>query len=119
MAEDIRFEDLPLKNYFSKDLKNLVLGLTHKIPALRIGHTKNGGSSEIKKHPFFKKVDWSAVLNKSSTPPIIPIKKAANDVKSMTSGDSNPYALLNQNFDKKLYDKEINLYDGSDQNSKS
>ena len=112
MADDIRFEDLPLKSYFSKDLKNLILGLTHKIPAMRIGHAKNGGSSEIKKQPFFKKVDWSEVLNKKLTPPIVPKKKAINDVKSTTSGEANPYALLNQNFDRKLYDKEIDLYEG-------
>ena len=119
MAEDIRFEDLPLKSYFSKDLKSLLLGLTHKIPAMRIGHTKNGGSSEIKKHPFFKKVDWSAVLDKKLTPPIIPKKKAVNDVKSMTSGEANPYALLNNNFDKKLYDKEIDLYEATEQSKSS
>ena len=95
MAEDIRFEDLPLKNYFSKDLKSLIEGLTHKVPAMRIGHDRNGGSSEIKKHPFFKKVDWKEVLDKKLKPPIVPQKKAANDVKGMTSGEANPYALLN------------------------
>lgn len=32
MADDIRFEDLPLKSFFSKDLKSLLLGLTNKMP---------------------------------------------------------------------------------------
>ena len=30
MAEDIRFEDLPIKSEFSKDFSNLLLGLTNK-----------------------------------------------------------------------------------------
>jgi hypothetical protein len=30
MAEDIRFEELPLKEYFSKNFKSLLTGLTHK-----------------------------------------------------------------------------------------
>ena len=111
MAEDIQYEDFPIKSYFSKDLANLLLALTHKIPSMRLGHAKNGGSSEIKTHPFFKKVDWSAVLDKKLSPPIVPIKKVSNDVKSMCSGEANPYALLNRNFDKKMFDKEINLYE--------
>ena len=110
MAEDIRFEDFPIKSYFSKDLTSLLLGLTNKIPTMRLGHTRNGGTNEIKKHPFFKKIDWAAVLDKKMTPPIIPLKKVG-DIKSMCGEDVNPYALLNQNFDKKLIDKEIDLYD--------
>ena len=30
IADDIRFEELPLKNYFSKSLTSLLTGLTHK-----------------------------------------------------------------------------------------
>ena len=69
--------------------------MTHKIPSMRLGHANSGGSSQLKKHPFFKKIDWSAVLDKKMTPPIVPIKKLGNDVKSMSSGEANPYALLN------------------------
>ena len=64
MADDIRFEDFPLKNYFSKELKSLLLELTDKMPGKRLGHHKNGGIDGIKKHAFFKKVDWQSVLNK-------------------------------------------------------
>ena len=114
MADDIRFEDFPLQNYFSKDLKSLLLGLTDKIPSKRLGHCSNGGIDAIKKHAFFKKVDWSSVLDKQLTPPIIPTKRAKNDVAGMCDGASNPYALLSQNFDKKHYDRQINLFDGKD-----
>jgi len=38
MAEDIRYEDLPSKSYFSDELESLLLGLTHKIPTSRLGH---------------------------------------------------------------------------------
>jgi hypothetical protein len=30
MVEDIRFEELPLKEYFTKNFKSLLTGLTHK-----------------------------------------------------------------------------------------
>ena len=114
MADDIRFEDFPLQGYFSKDLKSLLLGLTDKVPGKRLGHHQNGGVEGIKKHAFFKKVDWSAVLSKQLTPPIVPAKRAKNDVAGMVSGASNPYALLSQNFDKKQYDRKIDLFDSKD-----
>lgn len=37
-----------------------------------------------------------------------------NDINEMVGGGANPYALLNQNFDKKNYDRQINLFDNSD-----
>ena len=58
MADDISFEDFPLQSYFSKELKSLLLELTDKVPSKRLGHSKNGGIDGIKKHPFFRKVDW-------------------------------------------------------------
>lgn len=109
MQDEIRFEDLPLKSYFSSELESLLLALTHKIPSQRLGHMKRGGSSEIKNHPYFKKVNWGDVLDKKMKPPIIPAKKV--DIKSMTQGEANPYALLNKNFDPKIVDKEIDLFD--------
>ena len=54
------------------------------------------------------------MLNKQLAPPIVPAKKAKNDISEMTNGDANPYALLSQNFDKKHYDRQINLFDTDD-----
>jgi hypothetical protein len=39
-------------------------------PAERLGHT--GGFQQVKAHAFFKDVDWTAVLRKELTPPIVP-----------------------------------------------
>ena len=30
IAEDIRFEDVPIKSHFSDEMENLLMGLTHK-----------------------------------------------------------------------------------------
>ena len=56
LADVICFEDLPLQSYFSREFSNLLLGLTHKLPANRLG-AKNG-AAEIKAHPFFKSINW-------------------------------------------------------------
>ena len=40
-------------------------------PNRRLGSGK-GDAEEIKAHPFFKDVDWDAVLNKQYPPPYFP-----------------------------------------------
>jgi hypothetical protein len=37
MADDIRFEELPLKDYFSKNFVSLLSGLTNKQQNKRLG----------------------------------------------------------------------------------
>lgn len=69
MADNIRFADLPTQSHFSDEFENLVMRLTSKLPAKRLG--KNG-STEIKNHPFFRNVKWDKVLKKQLKPPIIP-----------------------------------------------
>ena len=34
-----------------------------------------------------------------------------DDLNTLANGEINPYALLNSNFDRKLVDKEIDLFD--------
>ena len=40
MADNIRFQDLKIPNYFSEEFEDLILRLTHKLPDQRLG--KNG-----------------------------------------------------------------------------
>lgn len=58
IADDIRFEDIKMKDFFSSDFKSLIDGLTAKDPTQRLGHPSRGGVAQIKLHPFFKKIDW-------------------------------------------------------------
>ena len=40
LYEQIKFEDLPTKNYFSENFQSLLDGLTHKNPLRRLGSRK-------------------------------------------------------------------------------
>ena len=109
MADNIRFGDLPTRNYFSDEFEDLLQRLTHKLPDQRLG--KDGGASEIKKHPFFRGVDWRAVIQKQKKPPIVPAKRATNICPSNDkSGEVNPYALLNCNFESTFYNRDICMW---------
>jgi serine/threonine protein kinase len=60
MADNIRFSDLPTNSVIKEELEDLIDRLTHKLPERRLG--QKNGAKEIKNHPFFKGVDWNAVL---------------------------------------------------------
>ena len=60
---------LLIPDFISEDAGDLLRGLLQRDPKLRLG----GGQSdaeEIKKHPFFKDVNWNDVYMKKITPPI-------------------------------------------------
>lgn len=103
LADKVCFEDFPLKSYFSKDFSNLLLRLTSKSRDGRLG--SKSGVAEIKAHPFFKNIDWSQVRQKGLQPPIVPDPEAAKKLSECKSGaDLNPYELLANCFDRKIYD---------------
>ena len=56
-------------------------------------------------------MDWTAVIKKQTKPPIVPSKRAnACTPRGQEGAETNPYALLNCNFDAKFYDRDINMY---------
>jgi len=53
--------------------KNLIRKLLKKDPNKRLGRSrKNKGYKKVKKHPFFAKVRWSKILDKTYEPPYVP-----------------------------------------------
>ena len=111
MADNIRFGDLPHKDYFSESFEDLIQRLTHKLPNQRLGLQEKGGARQIKQHPFFRSVDWNAVIQKQRKPPIIPAKRATQGLpKDEQTGEANPYALLSKNFKSEFYDRDICLW---------
>ena len=72
---------MPYQDYFSETFEDLIKALTHKLPKLRLGNELRGGAAEVKRHPFFKNVNWDDYMNKRVKPPIIPdpeIRKCAS-----------------------------------------
>lgn len=63
----------------------------------------------MKRHPFFRNINWDDVYEKRLKPPIIPEKKKG--VQDMISGDANPYKLLEQNFDRKTISAPVQIFD--------
>ena len=63
----------------SKDAKDIISKLLEKDPKKRLGYNK--GLEEIKKHPFFKGLDFNLLLHKKIEAPYIPQIKNNTDVQ--------------------------------------
>ena len=67
LYENIKNAKLQIPNYISPQAKDLLLKLLNKNPKQRLGvNDKN----EIKKHPFFKHIDWNKLYNREIPPPV-------------------------------------------------
>ena len=68
LYDDIKSAKLKIPSYVSPQAKDLLQKLLNKNPNLRIGVKDK---SEIKRHPFFKGIDWDLLMAKKIAPPLI------------------------------------------------
>ena len=60
-----------MKKEFNKEARDLLKKLLEPVPYQRLGNGPEG-SEEIKKHPYFKDIDWDALYRKEIEAPYIP-----------------------------------------------
>lgn len=89
----------------SADARSLLTGLLERVPEKRLQDAK-----AIKAHPYFKGLDWDAIVRKEVEPPFIPNVKGKNDTsqvdaeflaetpKLSVDKDCNLSQTLQQNF---------------------
>ncbi|XP_070578198.1 ribosomal protein S6 kinase alpha-5-like [Ptychodera flava] len=61
----------PMLAMFSTEVKDFILKLLQKDPKKRLGSGPSG-ADEIKKHPFFKSIDWDDLAARKVPPPFKP-----------------------------------------------
>ncbi|KAF8513085.1 kinase-like domain-containing protein [Gautieria morchelliformis] len=82
MYQRILRDPLNFPNDMHPDAKSIMTGLLSRDPAKRLG--VNGGE-EIKRHPFFKTIDWNRLLAKKIQPPFKPSVESVLDVANFDS----------------------------------
>lgn len=68
MFKNIESAPLKLPLYLSADVSNLIVALLNRNPHKRLGSGK-GDANEIKKHPWFKDINWEVVIKRGLKPP--------------------------------------------------
>jgi len=79
IIHQITTQDIQMKEYFTKEFRDLLENLLQKYPYNRLGCT---GTDQIKSHPFFKGVNWDKVVFKDNKPPLTPKVKGVGDVSN-------------------------------------
>ena len=73
MQQNIMKQKLSLPYYLSPDAKDLLLRLLRKEPGKRLGVKGKGDIGIMKKHRFFRKLDWIKLANRELEAPIKPL----------------------------------------------
>ena len=85
MLQDIVRLQVPMPPEFSADAKSLLTLLLERDPQKRLGNFNQREASSIddadaiRKHPFFKSINWTAVKKKSHKAKFIPKVRAKDD----------------------------------------
>nr|XP_056719919.1 rhodopsin kinase GRK1 [Euleptes europaea] len=100
----ILHEPVVYSEKFSTECKSCCEGLMAKDPAQRLGF-KNNACSELKKHPLFRKMNWSRLEAGLLDPPFVPDPKVvyAKDIDDVGAFSTVKGIMLDDN-DKAFYD---------------
>ena len=82
ISKRIQKSNPPIPKSFSHDVKDLILRLLTKDPMSRMGAT---GAAEIKKHPFFRKLNWDDLAERKVKAPFAP--KIHNELDTSNFSD--------------------------------
>ncbi|XP_018901176.1 ribosomal protein S6 kinase alpha-5 isoform X2 [Bemisia tabaci] len=93
----------PIPEHLSTDVVDFISQLLVKDPRKRLGGDKD--AEELKKHPFFKDMNWVALAKKAIKAPFVPkitneldVSNFSEEFTKMTPADSP--AIVPPNFDK-------------------
>jgi serine/threonine protein kinase len=73
LQEKIVKQKLTLPYFLGPDAKDLLTRLLRKEPSKRLGYHMQKDLQIIKKHRFFRKIDWAALERRELSPPIQPV----------------------------------------------
>ena len=72
LFNSIQYGEVTFHEYLSLPVKELLSGLFIKDPECRLGSGPNG-SQDIKKHAWFRDINWDSLLRKQIPPPFVPV----------------------------------------------
>jgi serine/threonine protein kinase len=78
MLSDRVNRSVQMYDFFSTDAQSLLHGLLDRDPKKRISN-----SADIKKNPWFKKIDWKLLLEKKIKPPFKPTVTSPDDCRNI------------------------------------
>lgn len=109
MYQRILSDPLIFPDYIPEDAKSIMTGLLNRDPSRRLGVN---GAEEIKRHPFFKSIDWNKLLAKKIQPPFKPSVESVLDVANFDSEFTSEPAEDSVVADSRLSETVQNQFKG-------
>jgi serine/threonine protein kinase len=114
IQEKIVKQKLALPYYLSADAKDLLTRLLRKEPMKRLGYNMAKDMQTIRKHRFFRKIDWKKLEARELEPPIQPLitdpELAENFAQDFTDLPLSP--VLTKKFDDMFNESQSNPFGG-------
>ncbi|KAH7077950.1 kinase-like domain-containing protein [Paraphoma chrysanthemicola] len=114
IQEKIVKSKLSLPYFLSAEAKDLLTRLLRKEPKKRLGFNMPKDMQTIKKHRFFRKIDWKKLEARELEPPIMPLitdpELGENFAQDFTDLPLSP--VLTRKFDDILEDAQTNPFGG-------
>jgi serine/threonine protein kinase len=80
MMQDIVEKRIEMKSFFSVEAKSLLQGLLERDATKRLGSSEED-ANELKRHPWFAKIDWDKLMKKQLEPPFKPVVSSPEDTR--------------------------------------
>uniref|UniRef100_A0A672LJ81 protein kinase C n=1 Tax=Sinocyclocheilus grahami TaxID=75366 RepID=A0A672LJ81_SINGR len=74
-------DEVRYPRFLSTEAISIMRRLLRRNPERRLG-AGEGDAEEVKRHPFFRNMDWAALLAKKTRPPFLPTIKGREDVSN-------------------------------------
>lgn len=116
LFNNIKSGNLKFPNYLSTNSISFLKDLFQHDPDQRLGSGANG-LDNIKKHPFFKDLDWNLLMSKKIKPPFIPRITSLEDTKYIDHEFTSCTPTDSPCFEEKL--SQDNHYQGFSYNNES
>ncbi|CZT20689.1 probable cAMP-dependent protein kinase catalytic subunit (PKA) [Ramularia collo-cygni] len=91
----------------SKDARDIISGLCTVDVTKRLGNIK-GGAATVKKHPWFKDIDWDRLYHRKMQGPIVPHLKSADDTRNFDDYDPEPEKR--EPYTKEMHEKHDRMF---------
>ncbi|KAJ6654604.1 hypothetical protein lerEdw1_006757 [Lerista edwardsae] len=86
-------EEVRYPRFLSSEAISVIRKLLRKCPERRLG-AGVGDAEEIKSQPFFKEIDWDALLARALKPPFVPTLRDAADISNFDREFTSQKAIL-------------------------
>ncbi|XP_055102383.1 serine/threonine-protein kinase N2-like [Symphalangus syndactylus] len=89
----------------STDAISIMRKLLRRNPEQRLGASEKD-AEDVKKHPFFRLIDWSALMDKKVKPPFIPTIKGREDVSNFSDEFTSKAPILTPPQEPRILSEE-------------